>query len=282
MRVLVTGFNGQLGYDIIKRLEQLGVDCRGVDIQDFDLTRETDVLDYIRSYQPDTVVHCAAFTAVDRAEDEKELCYAVNVAGTEYVAKACQAIGAQMMYFSTDYVFDGEGDQPFEVDGKRGAQSYYGLTKALGEDMVTALVDKYFIIRISWVFGINGSNFVKTMLRLGHEKKEISVVADQIGSPTYTRDLAVLVCNVLQTERYGVYHATNEGYCSWYEFAKAIFEEAGLDCVVRPVTSEQYPTKAVRPKNSRLSKASLERAGFKRLPAWRDALVRYLAELGNW
>lgn len=147
--------------------------------------------------------------------------------------------------------------------------------------MVTALVDKHFIVRISWVFGISGTNFVKTMLRLGREKKEISVIADQIGSPTYTRDLAVLVCNVLLTERYGVYHATNEGFCSWYDFAKVIFEEASLDCIIRPVTSDQYPTKAVRPMNSRMSKDSLDRAGFERLPDWRDALVRYLGELGE-
>jgi len=281
MRVLVTGFNGQLGFDIIKRLERLGIECRGVDIQDFDLTRETDVMEYIRSYQPDIVVHCAAFTAVDRAEDEKELCYAVNVTGTENIARACREVEARLMYFSTDYVFNGEGEQAFEIDDQHGARSYYGLTKAMGETKVAEFVERHFIVRISWVFGINGSNFVKTMLRLGREKSEVSVVADQIGSPTYTRDLAVLVCDMLQTDKYGLYHATNEGYCSWFEFAVAIFEQAGLDCVVRPVTSEQYPTKAVRPKNSRLSKDSLDRAEFERLPAWRDALARYLVELGE-
>lgn len=279
MRVLVTGYNGQLGYDLIKRLELLGIDCKGVDIQDFDLTQADDVMNYIRTYAPDTVVHCAAFTAVDRAEEARELCYAVNVTGTENVAKACQAVGARMMYFSTDYVFDGEGDQPFEVDAPYAAQGYYGLTKALGEEKVKAYIDRHFIVRISWVFGKNGNNFVKTMLRLGQEKTELNVVADQIGSPTYTFDLCFLLTDLLQSDKYGTYHASNEGYCSWYEFATAIMQEAGLACQVKPVTSDQYPTKAVRPKNSRLSKKSLDEAGFSRLPTWQDALKRYLLEL---
>ncbi len=281
MRVLVTGYNGQLGFDIIKRLEQLGIDCRGVDIQDFDLTKEADVANYIRDYAPDTVVHCAAFTAVDKAEEAKDLCYAVNVTGTENVAKACREVGARLMYFSTDYVFDGEGDQPFEIDSPRGAKGYYGLTKGLGEDKVIEYVDRHFIVRISWVFGINGHNFIKTMLKLGQEKTDLTVVADQVGSPTYTADLSVLLCDMLQTEKYGIYHASNEGYCSWYEFASAIMQEAGLACKVHPVTSDQYPTKAVRPKNSRLSKASLDKAGFQRLPTWQDALKRYLQELSE-
>jgi dTDP-4-dehydrorhamnose reductase len=279
MRVLVPGYNGQLGFDVVRRLQTLGIECRGVDIQDFDLTRAEDVEAYLRAYAPDTVVHCAAFTAVDRAEDERDLCYAVNVTGTENIARTCHAIGARLMYFSTDYVFDGEGEKPFEVDDPRGPRSYYGLTKALGEDKVRALVDEHFIVRISWAFGRNGHNFVRTMLRLGREKSAVAVVADQIGSPTYTADLAVLLCDMLQTEKYGTYHATNEGYCSWYEFAAAIMLEAGLDCQVLPVTSDQYPAKAVRPKNSRLSKASLDAAGFARLPAWQDALRRYLREL---
>lgn len=280
MRVLVTGYNGQLGFDVVRRLESLGIECRGVDIQDFDLTQAEAVDAYIRSYAPDTVVHCAAFTAVDRAEDERDLCYAVNVTGTENIAKTCQAIGARMMYFSTDYVFDGQGDQPFEVDAPRAATSYYGLTKALGEDKVRERVDRHFIVRISWVFGLNGHNFVKTMLRLGKEKTDLTVVADQIGSPTYTADLAVLLCDMLQTDKYGTYHASNEGYCSWFDFAAAIMQEAGLNCQVHPVTSDQYPVKAERPKNSRLSKASLDAAGFARLPSWQDALKRYLNELG--
>ncbi|MDD2534643.1 MAG: dTDP-4-dehydrorhamnose reductase [Eubacteriales bacterium] len=280
MRVLVTGYNGQLGFDLVRRLELLGIDCKGVDIQDFDLTQEADVMNYIRDYAPDTVVHCAAFTAVDRAEEARELCFAVNVTGTENVAKACQAIGARLMYFSTDYVFKGEGDQAFEIDEPYDAQGYYGLTKALGEVKVREYVDRHFIVRISWVFGANGNNFVKTMLRLGQEKTELTVVADQIGSPTYTYDLCFLLTDMLQSEKYGTYHASNEGICSWADFATAIMQEAGLSCQVRPVTSDQYPTKAVRPKNSRLSKRSLDEAGFKRLPTWQDALKRYLQELG--
>ncbi len=259
----------------------LGIDCKGVDIQDFDLTKADDVMNYIRDYAPDTVVHCAAFTAVDRAEDARELCFSVNVTGTENIAKACQAIGARLMYFSTDYVFDGVGEEAFEVDRPYGAQSYYGLTKALGEEKVRELVDRHFIVRISWVFGINGNNFIKTMLRLGQEKPELTVVADQIGSPTYTYDLCVLLADMLQSDKYGTYHASNEGYCSWYDFAAAIMQEAGLSCQVKPVTSDQYPTKAVRPKNSRLSKSSLDVAGFNRLPTWQDALKRYLAESQN-
>ena len=281
MKVLVTGFNGQLGYDLVKRLDHLGIECRGVDIQDFDLTKADEVSRYIRDYAPDTVVHCAAFTAVDKAEEARELCYAVNVTGTENVARVCREIGARMMYFSTDYVFNGEGEQPFEIDSPRAAQSYYGLTKGEGEDKVRELVDRHFIVRISWVFGINGHNFVKTMLKLGRERSELTVVNDQIGSPTYTADLAILLADMLQTDRYGTYHASNEGYCSWYDFAAVIMAEAGLPCQVRPVTSDQYPTKAVRPKNSRLSKTSLDRAGFDRLPSWQDALSRYLKELEN-
>lgn len=279
MRILVTGVNGQLGYDVMKVLDKRGIEAKGVDIADFDLTDRGAVVRYITDYTPDAVIHCAAFTAVDKSEEMKDLCYAVNVTGTENVALACRDIGAAMMYISTDYVSSGEGETPFEVDGTKAPKGYYGLTKSLGEDQVIKWVPKHFIVRTSWVFGINGNNFVKTMMRLGKERDELTVVSDQIGSPTYTPDLAVLLADMIVTDKYGIYHATNEGYCSWYEFASAIMSEAGLKTKVRPVTSEEYASKAVRPKNSRLSKKSLDEAGFSRLPSWQDALKRYMSEL---
>lgn len=279
MKVLVTGVKGQLGYDVVKRLNLLGIACKGVDIEDFDLTDEAAVLNGICAYGPDAVVHCAAYTAVDKAEENRELCYRVNVLGTRNVAMACREIDAKMIYISTDYVFNGQGETPFAPEDTKEPINYYGETKARGEDEVTRLLNKYFIVRISWVFGINGANFVKTMLRLGKEKDELTVVGDQIGSPTYTFDLAVLLCDMLQTEKYGVYHATNEGLCSWAEFAQEIMAQAHLNMKIRPILSSEYPAKAKRPYNSRMSKEKLEQNGFGRLPDWRDALQRYLSEL---
>ncbi|MEI8198939.1 MAG: dTDP-4-dehydrorhamnose reductase [Eubacteriales bacterium] len=279
MKILVTGVNGQLGHDVIEVLTARGITCKGVDIADFDLTNQEAVSTYIRDYAPTAVIHCAAFTAVDRSEDDKELCFAVNVTGTENIARICREIQAKMVYISTDYVFDGKGDQPFETDAPKDPQGHYGRTKSLGEDKVREYLSEYFIVRTAWVFGINGNNFVKTMIRLGKERDELNVVADQFGSPTFSADLAVLLCDMIVTSRYGIYHATNEGFCSWYDFASAIMKEAGLSAKVLPVTSEQYPSKAVRPKNSRLSKKSLDDAGFNRLPTWQDALKRYVAQL---
>lgn len=279
MKVLVTGVKGQLGYDVVKVLEARGISCKGVDIDDFDLTDELAVSRYIREFAPTAVIHCAAYTAVDRAEDDKDLCFAVNATGPENIARVCKEIGAKMLHVSTDYVFDGEGDQPFEVNSVKAPKGQYGVTKSIGEDKVMENLSEYFIVRTAWVFGINGNNFVKTMIRLGKERDELTVVCDQIGSPTYTPDLAVLLCDMINTDRYGVYHATNEGYCSWYDFACAIMQEAGLSAHVTPVTSEQYVSKAVRPKNSRLSKTSLDQAGFERLPTWQNALKRYVAEI---
>lgn len=279
MKILVTGYKGQLGYDVIKRLESRSIDCRGVDIDDFDLTDEAAVRSYLASYTPDRIIHCAAYTAVDRAEEDPETCYKVNVLGTEYIARYCAEFDVPMMYFSTDYVFDGKGDQPFETSSLRDPQNQYGCTKSQGEDAVTHNLTKYFIIRISWVFGVNGNNFVKTMLRLGKERSDLNVVSDQFGSPTYTYDLALLIADMILTEKYGTYHATNEGVCSWYEFACSIMELAGLPAKVHPVSSAEYPVKAMRPMNSRLSKVSLDVQGFSRLPAWQDALVRYLREI---
>ncbi|MGI6169245.1 MAG: dTDP-4-dehydrorhamnose reductase [Christensenellales bacterium] len=276
MKILVTGVNGQLGHDVVNELDKRGITCRGVDIQDFDLTIEADVLYAIQSYAPDAVIHCAAYTAVDRAEDEKELCYNINVLGTRYVAQACKKLGCKLMYISTDYVFDGQGENPWTPDSPKRPCNYYGESKSLGEDEVTALLASYFIVRISWVFGKNGNNFVKTMLRLGKERDSLTVVADQFGSPTYTYDLAPLLCDMIHTKHYGIYHATNEGVCSWYDFARAIIEQAELPAKVLPITTDQYPTKAVRPKNSRMSKDKLTQYGFSLLPPWQDALKHYL------
>lgn len=276
VKILVTGYNGQLGYDIVKRLESKSIECRGVDIEDFDLTDEKAVRVYMTSYAPDQVIHCAAYTAVDRAEEDPDACYRVNVLGTAHIARYCAEQGIPMMYFSTDYVFDGSGNQPFETDSPRNPQNQYGRTKSQGEDAVTRVLKKYFIIRTSWVFGSNGNNFVKTMLRLGNERTDLNVVNDQYGSPTYTFDLAVLVSDMIMTEEYGVYHATNEGICTWYEFALKIIEMSGLSARIHPVPSTEYPAKAVRPLNSRMSKRSLDLHGFHRMPSWEDALARFL------
>ena len=279
MKVLVTGVRGQLGYDVCRRLEARKVEHWGIDIQDCDLTDAAQTRSVITQYHPDVVVHCAAYTAVNQAEENEDLCRSVNAGGTRNVALACLEIDAAMAYISTDYVFDGEGTEPFEIDASIAPQSVYGRTKAEGETAVREILTKAFIVRIAWVFGINGNNFVKTMLRLGKEKGSIDVVCDQIGSPTYTDDLARLLCDMIETEKYGTYHATNEGYCSWCEFAQAIMEEAGLKCEVRPILTSAYPSPAKRPLNSRLSKRSLDTAGFTRLPPWRDALHRYIEAL---
>lgn len=278
MKVLVTGVKGQLGFDVCKELDRRKIENKGIDREDCDITDEKAVYDYIKNYAPDVVVHCAAYTAVDKAEDEKEICYNVNVKGTEYIARACKEIDAKMVYISTDYVFEGTGDKAYEVQDNTAPDNTYGITKYQGEEAVRKIVDKYFIIRISWVFGINGNNFINTMVKLGESRSELNVVADQIGSPTYTYDTALLICDMIATEKYGIYHATNEGYCSWADLAEYIFSVTGQKVLVHHIKSEEYPTKASRPKNSRLSKASLDNAGFKRLPDWQDAVKRYINE----
>lgn len=280
MKILVTGVNGQLGFDICRILSARGIEHRGVDIEDFDITDQDAVHHSITSYAPTAVIHCSAFTAVDRAEDDVELCTRVNVDGAENIARAAKRVGAKMMYISTDYVFPGNGEHFYEPDDKTGPLSVYGKTKLMGEDAVRATLDDHFIVRISWVFGINGKNFVKTMLRLAESKTELNVVCDQIGSPTYTYDLAKLLCDMIATDRYGTYHATNEGVCSWAEFAAEIMRLAGKDTAVHPIPASDYPTRAIRPLNSRMSKDKLEKNGFSRLPHWKDALARYLEELG--
>lgn len=278
MKVLVTGVKGQLGFDVCKELDKRNIENKGIDRDECDITDEQAVLSYIKNYAPDVVVHCAAYTAVDRAEDEKEICYNVNVKGTEYIARACKEIDAKMVYISTDYVFEGTGDKAYEVQDNTAPDNTYGITKYQGEEAVRKILSKYFIIRISWVFGINGNNFINTMMKLGESRSELNVVADQIGSPTYTYDTAPLICDMIATEKYGTYHATNEGYCSWADLAEYIFSVTGQKVLVHHIKSEEYPTKASRPKNSRLSKASLDNAGFKRLPDWQDAVKRYINE----
>lgn len=271
MKVLVTGASGQLGYDVVKRLEENKIQYLGIDKDTVDITNENQVKKIINDYKPDTVIHCAAYTAVDKAEDEKEICHAINVLGTRYIAEACKKNNAKMVYISTDYVFDGEGEEPFKETDKPNPINYYGQTKYEGELEVQKMLEEFFIVRISWVFGINGNNFVKTMLKLAETRDEISVVADQVGSPTYTYDLARLLVEMINTDKYGVYHATNEGYCSWYEFACEIFKQAGVDVKVNAIKTEDYPTRAKRPKNSRLLKTPQTELGN-----WEDALQRYI------
>ena len=278
MRVLVTGVKGQLGYDVMNELAKRGHEGIGVDIQEMDITDAASVERVITEAAPDAVIHCAAYTAVDAAEDNVDLCRRVNAGGTENIAKVCKSLNCKMMYISTDYVFNGQGTRPWEPDDAREPLNVYGQTKYEGELAVEAL-EKFFLVRIAWVFGVNGKNFIKTMLNLGKTRDHLTVVADQIGSPTYTYDLARLLVDMIETDKYGRYHATNEGLCSWYEFACEIFKQAGMNVTVSPVTSDQYPAKAKRPMNSRMDKSKLDEMGFKRLPSWQDALGRYLKEI---
>ena len=277
MKVLVTGVKGQLGYDVVNELEKRGHIAVGTDVDDMDITNPELVEKTLNEVRPDAVIHCAAYTAVDAAEDNVELCRRINAEGTKNIAVVCEKLGIKMMYISTDYVFNGEGDNFWEPDDVREPLNVYGQTKYEGELEVEKHVEKFFIVRIAWVFGVNGKNFIKTMLRLGENNKTIKVVNDQVGSPTYTYDLARLLVDMIETDKYGRYHATNEGLCTWYEFAKEIFRQAGMDVEVVPVTSEEFPARARRPHNSRISKEKLTEAGFERLPVWQNALERYLA-----
>lgn len=289
MKVFVTGVKGQLGYDVMHELEKRGYsDAVGVDIEEMDITDSESVDKVISSEKPDVVIHCAAWTAVDLAEDEdkKDNVHLVNAVGTENIAKVCKKLDCKMIYISTDYVFDGQGTRPWEPDDERNPLNVYGQTKYEGELAVEKLLDKYFIVRIAWVFGQNGKNFVRTMLNLGKTHDKLTVVDDQIGSPTYTPDLAKLLVDMAESDKYGIYHATNEGFCSWYEFACEIFRQASeFDNVyknvsVSPVTSDKYPSKAKRPSNSRMNKNKLTENGFEKLPVWQDALRRYIETTG--
>jgi len=277
MKVLVTGVKGQLGYDVVRELQKRGHEAVGVDIDEMDITDAAAVERVMTEVQPDAVIHCSAYTAVDCAEEDIEICRRVNVDGTSNIAKICKKLDCKMLYLSTDYIFSGDGERPWEPDDEASPLNAYGQSKYDGELALKKYVEKYFIVRISWVFGINGNNFIKTMLRLGRENGAVKVVDDQIGSPTYTYDLARLLVDMIESDRYGAYHATNEGICSWYEFAKEIFRAAGMDNVsVTPVKSGEFPVKAKRPKNSRMSKEKLVTNGFSLLPAWQDAVARYI------
>ncbi|MCI9533606.1 MAG: dTDP-4-dehydrorhamnose reductase [Lachnospiraceae bacterium] len=281
MKVLVTGAKGQLGRDLMNELERQGLEGIGVDVEEMDITDPEKCRSVIGRAGADAVIHCAAYTAVDAAEDQAELCRRINGEGTRNVAEACRDAGVKLMYISTDYVFDGQGTRPWEPDDERAPLNVYGQTKYEGELAIEELLDRYYIIRIAWVFGAAGKNFIKTMLRLGKEKGAVSVVDDQVGSPTYTYDLARLLVDMVQTEHYGRYHATNEGECSWYEFACEIFRQAGLKVQVTPVSSEAFAARAKRPANSRMSKEKLTEKGFVRLPDWQDALRRFLDVIEN-
>ena len=295
MKVLVTGVGGQLGFDVMNELAKRGHRGIGSDVLSeitnsemeyiqMDITDENAVNDVISRIKPEAVIHCAAWTAVDAAEDDENVdkVRMINATGTENIAKACKNVDAKMMYISTDYVFNGQGETPWEPDCKDYAPlNVYGQTKLEGELAVYGNLDKYFIVRIAWVFGVNGKNFIKTMLNVGKKYDTVRVVSDQIGTPTYTYDLARLLVDMVETDRYGYYHATNEGgYISWYDFTCEIFKQAGYNTNVIPVTTEEYGlSKAARPFNSRLDKKKLTDNGFTPLPTWQDALSRYLKEI---
>ena len=304
MKVLVTGVGGQLGHDVMNELAKRGYEGVGSDIApayagiadksavttmpyvQVDITDPAAVKVVLESVKPDVVVHCAAWTAVDLAEDEdkREKVRAINAKGTENIALVCKALDAKMVYISTDYVFDGQGEKPWEPDCKDYKPlNVYGQTKLEGELAVSGNLEKYFIVRIAWVFGLNGKNFIKTMLNVGRTHDTVRVVNDQIGTPTYTLDLSRLLVDMIETDKYGYYHATNEGgFISWYDFTKEIYRQAGLTTNVLPVTTAEYGlSKAARPFNSRLDKSKLVKAGFKPLPTWQDALSRYLKEIGE-
>ena len=283
MTVLVTGAKGQLGQDVIEELNKRGIKTVGTDIDDMDITDETAVFSKINEIRPVAVIHCAAWTNVDGAEDPAniETVEKINVKGTENIAKACKSVGCKILYISTDYVFDGKGDKPWNPDCKDYAPlSVYGKTKLAGEKCVAQNCDKFFIVRISWLFGLHGKNFVATMLKLSDTHSSLRVVSDQIGTPTYCRDLASVLADMIVTDKYGYYHVSNEGgYISWADFAKEIFRQSGKNTEVIPVTTEEYGlSKAKRPFNSRLDKSKLTKNGFNLLPTWQDALSRYLKE----
>jgi dTDP-4-dehydrorhamnose reductase len=278
MKVVVTGAAGQLGQDVMQELERKNHQAFGADRQQLDITKEKEVLAFISEVKPDVILHCAAYTNVDAAEENEDAAYQVNAAGTEYLAKAAKLNGTKMMYISTDYVFDGTAIEPYEVDEPTKPLGAYGRTKLAGEQLLQKHLEEFFIVRTAWVFGIYGNNFVKTMIRLGKERGEVGVVHDQVGSPTYTVDLAQFMVELMETDKYGIYHATNSGICSWYEFAVEIFKQAGMNVTVNPLTSDQFPRPAARPKYSVLSKKRIEQQGLKPLRDWKEALAAYLAE----
>ncbi|CAN7184183.1 dTDP-4-dehydrorhamnose reductase [Rossellomorea sp. LjRoot5] len=279
MKVLVTGYNGQLGYDVVKEGKRQGIEIFGTTSVDLDITNRSMVTNFINDLKPDVIIHCAAYTEVDKAEDDREKCWEVNVNGTKNLVDATRGINSKFMYISTDYVYEGVGKVPYVESDNPNPHCYYGLTKYEGEKVVQSAIGNFFIVRISWVFGIKGNNFIKTMLRLAEARQELNVVGDQYGSPTYTVDLARLLLEIIKTNQYGIYHASNEGFCNWADFAREIFKLSERQVKVNSITTEQYPTRAKRPKNSRMSKKKLSDNGFTPLPSWENALNRFFKEL---
>lgn len=279
LNILVTGANGQLGKELALWQPEDGLNIVGLGRNELDITSLEQCRKAMEEHKPDVVIHCAAYTAVDQAETDRDGAYRVNAAGTRNVALAARESAAKLIYVSTDYVFDGQGERPYEEYDLPNPKTVYGKSKLAGEQLVQSLHDRWFIVRTSWVYGKHGANFVKTMLRLGAEKDRLSIVSDQFGSPTYTKDLAALLLELARSEAYGIYHASNTGSCSWHEFAQAIFEEAGLKAQADPCTTEEFPRPAPRPRFSVMDHGAIRVNGFNDLPEWREALVRFLQEL---
>ena len=276
MKVLVTGVKGQLGYDVVKDLKKRGHEPIGVDREEMDLMDNDAIFEFIMNTRPEAIIHCAAYTAVDKAEEEVEVCYQVNAEATKVIAECAQELDITLIYISTDYVFDGTKEGDYVETDLPNPINVYGASKLLGEQYIQQLLEKYYIVRISWVFGENGNNFIKTMRRLGSERDELNIIHDQVGSPTYTADLAPLLVDMMETNKYGIYHATNEGTCSWFEFANEIFKQSNMEVKINPITTDQYPTAAKRPMNSRMSKFKLGENGFNLLVTWKEALKSYI------
>ena len=274
--ILVTGSTGQLGSDVVKELLKRGYSTLSPNRSEFNLCSEDSIRNYILNSNCEAIVHCAAYTQVDKAEDEKDLCIKINTTATKHIAKCAKILDIPMIYISTDYVFDGTKDGEYTENDETNPINIYGESKLAGEKYVQEILDKYYIVRTSWVFNINGKNFIETMLRLSKANNQLSIVNDQIGSPTYTKDLSRLLVDMLETSKYGLYHATNEGYCSWYEFANTIFKLANINIDIKAINSNEYASRAKRPLNSKLSKDKLIEYGFKPLPHWEDALKDYL------
>jgi len=277
--IVVSGNKGQLGHDIERFCYVNGIECKGIDIQELDITDEISVEHFFNEHKMDAFIHCAAYTAVDKAEENPEFCYKVNTIGTENLVKACKKHHVKFMFFSTDYVFDGTKEGYYTPDDERNPLSVYGKSKALAEAYIEQNLSDYYIVRISWAFGLNGHNFIKTMLKLAQTKTQLDIVSDQVGTPTYTKDVVPLVIDILKSGKYGIYHATNEGYCSWADFAEYIFSQIKANVHVNRILTSEYPTLAKRPLNSKLDRSKLTHAGFERLPTWQSAVDRYLVEL---
>ena len=279
MKVLVTGVKGQLGYDVVKDLEKRGHQPIGVDRDEMDLMDNDAIRTFIMELKPEAIIHCAAYTAVDKAEEEVETCYQINAESVKVISECAKELDVKLIYISTDYVFDGTKEGEYVETDTPNPINVYGASKLKGEQYVQTLLEKYYIVRISWVFGVNGNNFIKTMRRLGSERDELNIINDQVGSPTYTADLAPLLVDMMETDKYGIYHATNEETCSWYEFANEIFKQSGIEVKTNPITTDQYPTAAKRPMNSQMSKAKLKENGFNLLSIWQNALTDYITKI---